>query len=61
MDGARMILGATTSGRSATGSSTASIQYVVASDQGWSPVRTLTVRDGLTLDQAIPLVENLAR
>jgi hypothetical protein len=37
------------------------IQYVVANDLGWSPVRTLSTRDGLTLDQAIPLVENLAR
>ena len=37
------------------------IQYVTYSDQGWSPVRTLAVADGLTLDQAIPLVENLAR
>jgi hypothetical protein len=37
------------------------IQYVVANEQGWSPVRTLKTRDGLSLDQAIPLVENLAR
>ncbi len=37
------------------------IQYVTYADQGWSPVRTLAVADGLTLDQAIPLVENLAR
>ncbi len=37
------------------------IQYVTYSDQGWSPLRTLAVAKGLTLDQAIPLVENLAR
>jgi hypothetical protein len=37
------------------------IQYIVATDQGWSPVRTLSTREGLSLDQAIPLVENLAR
>ncbi len=37
------------------------IQYVTYSDVGWSPARTLAVADGLTLDQAIPLVENLAR
>ena len=37
------------------------IQYVTYSDQGWSPARTLAVANGLTLDQAIPLVENLAR
>jgi hypothetical protein len=37
------------------------IQYLTCSDQGWSPARTLAVTNGLTLDQAIPLVENLAR
>jgi hypothetical protein len=37
------------------------IQYVTYSNQGWSPARTLAVANGLTLDQAIPLVENLAR
>ncbi|MGE5235276.1 MAG: hypothetical protein ACM3O7_02865 [Acidobacteriota bacterium] len=37
------------------------IEYVVATDQGWSPKRTISVAPGLTLDQAIPLVENLAR
>ncbi len=37
------------------------IQYVTYGDQGWSPARTLAVANGLTLDQAIPLVENLAR
>lgn len=37
------------------------ILFVTATETGWSPVRTLPVRNGLTLDQAIPLVENLAR
>lgn len=37
------------------------ILYVTATPQGWSPLRTLPVRDGLSLDQAIPLVEELAR
>ncbi len=38
-----------------------SIDYLTCNDQGWSPQRTLAVANGLTLDQAIPLVENLAR
>lgn len=37
------------------------VEYVTATDTGWSPRRTLAVANGLTLDQAIPLVENLAR
>lgn len=37
------------------------ILYVSARPGGWNPVRTLQVRDGLTMDQAIPLVEELAR
>jgi hypothetical protein len=37
------------------------VEYVTAADSGWSPRRTLTVKNGLTMDQAIPLVENLAR
>ena len=37
------------------------VEYITATDTGWSPRRTLTVKDGLTMDQAIPLVENLAR
>ncbi|MCU0292870.1 MAG: hypothetical protein MUF10_12910 [Thermoanaerobaculaceae bacterium] len=37
------------------------ILFVTATDAGWSPLRMLPVRNGLTLDQAIPLVENLAR
>jgi hypothetical protein len=39
----------------------ATVQYVTYGEQGWSPLRTLAVRDGLTMDQAIPLVEKLAR
>lgn len=37
------------------------ILYVTAKPLGWSPAHTLPVRDGLTMDQAIPLVEELAR
>jgi hypothetical protein len=37
------------------------VEYMTYGDQGWSPLRTLAVANGLTLDQAIPLVENLAR
>jgi hypothetical protein len=37
------------------------IEYTVANESTWSPKRTLIVKEGLTLDQAIPLVENLAR
>jgi hypothetical protein len=37
------------------------VEYVIATETGWSPRRTLTVKDGMTMDQAIPLVENLAR
>lgn len=37
------------------------VEYVTATDTGWSPRRTLTVNDGMTMDQAIPLVERLAR
>jgi hypothetical protein len=37
------------------------IEYVVANGTGWTPKRTVSVAPDLTLDQAIPLVENLAR
>ena len=37
------------------------VEYVTATDTGWSPRRTLTVKDGMSMDQAIPLVESLAR
>jgi hypothetical protein len=36
------------------------IDYIVAVGTGWSERRSLAVSDSLTLDQAIPLVENLA-
>jgi hypothetical protein len=39
----------------------AQLEYVVYSDSQWSAPKTLPITDGLTLDQAIPLVENLAR
>ncbi len=37
------------------------LEYIVARPQGWSEKRTLALADGLTIDQAIALVENLAR
>jgi hypothetical protein len=37
------------------------IEYVVAGDDGWSPQRTLSLDERLTLDQAIPLIQGLAR
>jgi hypothetical protein len=60
MDGTRVVLGANLNpvAYRVVGPT---IQYVTYSDQGWSPARTLAVANGLTLDQAIPLVENLAR
>ncbi|HVN75493.1 MAG TPA: hypothetical protein VMT19_04195 [Thermoanaerobaculaceae bacterium] len=60
MDGTRVILGANLSPvayRVADGA----VQYVTFANNSWSPVRTLAVTNGLTMDQAIPLVENLAR
>ncbi len=60
MEGTRVILGANLNPVAYRVVGPA-IQYVTYSDQGWSPARTLAVANGLTLDQAIPLVENLAR
>jgi hypothetical protein len=37
------------------------VQYLVGSADGWSDPRTLAVSPDLTVDQAIALVENLAR
>jgi hypothetical protein len=37
------------------------IEYAVAGDEGWSPQRTLSLDERLTLDQAIPLIQGLAR
>ena len=60
MEGARIVLGTNLSPvvYRVLGNT---VEYVTATDTGWSPRRTLSVKDGLTLDQAIPLVENLAR
>jgi len=60
MEGARIVLGTNLSPvvYRVLGNT---VEYVTATDAGWSPRRTLTVKDELTLDQAIPLVENLAR
>ena len=60
MDGTRVVLGANLNpvAYRVVGPM---IQYITYGDQGWSPARTLAVANGLTLDQAIPLVENLAR
>jgi hypothetical protein len=37
------------------------LEYAVATAEGWSEIRELPLSDTLTLDQAIPLVESLAR
>ena len=37
------------------------IEYVVAGEDGWSPQRVLALDDTLTLDQALPLIQGLAR
>ncbi len=61
MENARLVLGASLSPvvyRVVNGNR---LEYVIATDNGWSSKRTLAVANGLTLDQAIPLVENLAR
>jgi hypothetical protein len=60
MEGARMLLGPDLNPvayRVAGGN----LEYLTYTNTGWSPLRTLPVKDGLTMDQAIPLVENLAR
>jgi hypothetical protein len=61
MEGARLILGTNLFPvvyRVVNGNT---VEYMTATDAGWTPRRTLAVADGLTMDQAIPLVENLAR
>jgi len=61
MEGARVILGANLKPvvyRVAGGNT---LEYVMATDTGWTSLRTLVASDALTLDQAIPLVENLVR
>ncbi|MFN3414305.1 MAG: hypothetical protein ACK42L_09625, partial [Thermoanaerobaculum sp.] len=37
------------------------VEYTVANEQGWSPKSILKLSEGVSLDQAIALVENLAR
>lgn len=61
MEGARLILGANLFPvvyRVVNGNT---VEYLMATETGWTSRRTLAVADGLTMDQAIPLVENLAR
>jgi len=60
MDGARVILGASLNPVVYRVVGT-TLEYFLATDTGWSPRRTLSVTDGMTMDQAIPLVEKLAR
>jgi hypothetical protein len=60
MDGTRVVLG-TNLLPVAYRVSGQTIEYMTCNSQGWSPVHTLTVTNALTLDQAIPLVENLAQ
>ncbi len=60
MEGARLLLGANLQ-PVAYKVSGEQILFVTATPSGWSPLRTLPVRNGLTLDHAIPLVESLAR
>ncbi len=60
MDGTRVILGANLN-PVAYRVGGGGVQYVTFANNSWSPVRTLAVSDALTMDQAIPLVENLAR
>lgn len=60
MEGARVVLGANLNPvvYRVVGPT---LEYFMATDTGWSPRRTLAVKDGMTMDQAIPLVEKLAR
>lgn len=60
MDSARVVLGSDLN-PVAYRVNNGTVEYVAYGDQGWSPLHTLAVANGLTLDQAIPLVENLAR
>ncbi len=60
MEGTRVVLGANLS-PVAYRVTDQGVQYVTYSNNAWSPVRTLAVSSALTMDQAIPLVENLAR
>jgi hypothetical protein len=61
MDGARMVVGADLNPVTYRLAGPGTLAYVVATDAGWSTTRTLSVKPDLTLDQAIPLLESLAR
>ncbi len=60
LDGARVVMGSdlTPVAYRVAGET---LEYVLFEGSSWTAPRTLPVRDGLTLDQAIPLVEDLAR
>ena len=60
MEGVRVILGANLNPVVYRVVGT-TVEYFTATDTGWSPRRTLAVKDGMTMDQAISLVEKLAR
>jgi len=60
MEGTRVILGANLNPVAYRVVDSA-VQYMTFSNRAWSPIRMLAVSNGLTMDQAIPLVENLAR
>ncbi len=60
MEGTRVILGANLN-PVAYRVSGGAVQYVTFANSSWSPVHTLALTDTLSMDQAIPLVENLAR
>ena len=60
MEGTRVILGANLN-PVAYRVSGGAVQYVTFANNSWSPVHTLALTDSLSMDQAIPLVENLAR
>jgi hypothetical protein len=60
LDGARMLLGDDLN-PVAYRVNGPTIQYLTTSGSWWSPVHMVPVKGQLTLDQAIPLIENLAR
>lgn len=60
LDSARVVMGSDFTPVAYTVSDQ-TLEYVVFEGVSWSLARTLSVRDDLTLDQAIPLVEGLAR
>lgn len=61
MEGTRVILGTDLNPVAYRVVDGGTLQYVTLTSGQWSPVRTLTVSSVLTMDQAIPLIENLAR